>query len=63
MKQIFDISFYWWKKGAIKIYADLSSKIRVLIGSITNRSHDSKLNNIGNYDEKHIKVKSNSDDD
>ena len=63
MKQIFDINSYWWKKGAIKIYADLSSKIRVLIRSITNRSHDSKLNNLGNYDEKHIKVKSNSDDD
>ena len=51
------------KKGAIKIYGDLSSKIRDLIRSIANSSHESKLNNLGNYDEKHIKIKSNSDDD
>ena len=63
MKQIFDINSYWWKKGAIKIYGELSNKIRDLIRPIANSSHESKLNNLGNYDEKHIKIKSNSDDD
>ena len=51
--EIFDASSYC--KDTLKKYEELWSKIRYIIRSITNKSHD--------YDEKYMKVKFHSDDD
>ena len=50
-------------KDKLKIYEKLWSKIITLIRSITNHSHDSKLNNSINNDEKYAKNKFHSDGD
>ena len=49
-------------KDTLKKYKELLSKIKDLIRSITNRLHNSKLNNSDNYDEKNMKIISDYDD-